>query len=163
MAPQWLCPHTIMRSPGPAPAEPVDESDCANVQGRPVHLGRTGAVVLQALRYDPQEDAKHHVEHRPVSLHEVAQALRHREHPLAHRQAGEHMIAEVRRRLLHAPGVARGADTPAFAGIGHKVVVPAVVTPRPGKAVGKDATFEVFAKGLKNIGLGGARSPWPSN
>ena len=45
--------------PVQAGAEAVDESDCAHVQGRPVHLGRTGAVVLQALRYDPQEDAQH--------------------------------------------------------------------------------------------------------
>ncbi len=62
------------------------------------------------------------------------------------------MVAEVRRRLHHAPGVARGADTPAFAGIGHKVVVPAVITPRPGKAMGEDAAFQIFAKGLADIG-----------
>ena len=70
-----------------AGAEAVDESDCANVQGRLVHLGRTGAVVLQALHYDPQEDAQHHAQYRPVTLHEVAQPLRDGEHPLAHRQA----------------------------------------------------------------------------
>ena len=66
------------------------------------------------------------------------------------------MIAEVRRSLHHAPGIARGADTPAFAGIGHKVVVPAIVTPGSGKAVGKDAAFQIFAKGLADLGLGGA-------
>ena len=65
------------------------------------------------------------------------------------------MVGEVRRRLHHAPRVARGADTPAFAGIGHKVVVPAVITPGPGKAVGKDAAFQIFAKGLADVGLGG--------
>ena len=102
--------------PVQAGAEPVDESDCANVQGRLVHLGRTGAVVLQALRYDPQEDAQHHVQYRPVALHEVAQSLRHREHQLAHRRAGENMIAEVRRRLHPAPCVARGAHASALTG-----------------------------------------------
>jgi hypothetical protein len=30
----------------------------------------------------------------------------HRQHPLAHRQAGEDVVGEVRRRLCHAPGVA---------------------------------------------------------
>ena len=65
------------------------------------------------------------------------------------------MIAEMCRRLHHAPRVARRANATAFAGIGHEVVVPAVITLRPGKAVGKDATFEVFAKRLADIGLGG--------
>ena len=65
------------------------------------------------------------------------------------------MIAEMCRRLRHAPRVARRANATAFAGIGHEVVVPAVITLRPGKAVGKDATFEVFAKRLADIGLGG--------
>ena len=55
----------------------------------------------------------------------------------------------------HAPGVARGTDTPAFARIGHKVVVPAVITPDSGKAVGKDAAFEVLAESLADIRLGG--------
>lgn len=43
----------------------------------------------------------------------------------------------------------------AFAGEGHEVVMPAVITPGSGKAVGKDAAFQVFAKGLTDIGLGG--------
>ena len=40
--------------------------------------------------------------------------------------------------------VARGADTAALAGIGHKIVIPAVIAPDPGKAMGKDAAFEVL-------------------
>jgi len=141
--------------PVQAGAKAVDENDCANVQGRPVHLGRTGAVALQALRYDQQEDTQHHVQYRPVTLHVVAQPLRGGEHPLAHRQAGKNMIAEVCRRLHHAPGIARGADATAFAGIGDEVVVSTIVTPRLGKTVRKDAAFQIFAKGLADIGLGG--------
>jgi len=52
----------------------MNEGDCANVQCRLIrlpYLRRSRAVGLQALRDDPQEDAQHHVEHRPVSLHEV--------------------------------------------------------------------------------------------
>ena len=64
------------------------------------------------------------------------------------------MIAEVRRCLHHASRVARGADTPAFAGIGDEVVVPAVITPRPGKAMGKDSALQILAKRLMDIGLG---------
>ena len=65
------------------------------------------------------------------------------------------MVRQVHSRLHHAPRVARRADATAFAGIGHKAVVSTIVTPPPGKAVGKDATFEVFAKGLADVGLGG--------
>ena len=56
-----------------------------------------------------------------------------RQHSLAHRRTGENTIAEVCRRLHHAPRVARGAHAPAFAGIGHEVVVSAVITPSAGK------------------------------
>ena len=45
--------------PAQAGADPVDESHCAYVQRRLVHLGGTGAVALQALRNSPQEDAQH--------------------------------------------------------------------------------------------------------
>jgi hypothetical protein len=81
-------------------------TNCSENKSTPVHICRTGAVGLQALRNDPQEDAQHHVEHCPVTLHEIAQSLRHREHPLAHRQTGEDVVAEVRavstmRRVLH--------------------------------------------------------------
>ena len=45
--------------PVQAGAKAVDKSHCANMQGRPVHLGRPGDVGLQALRNEPQEDAQH--------------------------------------------------------------------------------------------------------
>ena len=47
-----------------------------------------------------------------------------------------------------------GAETTAFAGIGDEVVMSTIVTPRPGKAMRKDAAFEIFAKGLADTGLG---------
>ena len=102
-----------------------------------------------------KKDAQHHVEHCPVTLHKVAQSLWDRQHPLAHRQAGKDVIAEVCRCLHHAPGVARGAHAPALAGIGHEVVVSTVITPRPGKAVGEDAAFQIFTECLADVGLGG--------
>jgi hypothetical protein len=139
-----------------AGAETVDEGDCANVQRSPVYTCRTGAVGLQILCDHPQKNPQHHVEHCPITLHEVTQTLWHRQHPLAHRQAGKDVIRQVCRRLHHASHVARGAHTTALAGIGHKIVVPAVITPGAGKAVGKNAAFEVFAKRLAHIGLGSA-------
>ena len=138
-----------------AGAKAVDESYSADVQGRFVYLRRTGAVGLQALRNDPQENALHHVQYRTVTLHKVRWPFGHRQHPLAHRQAGEDVVGQVCCRLHHAPCIARGADAPAFAGEGDKVVVSTIVAPRPGKAVREDAAFQIFAKGLADIGLGG--------
>ena len=63
------------------------------------------------------------------------------------------MIRQLRSRLHHAPGIARGADASAFAGEGDEEVLSTIVTPRPGKAVGKDAALEIFAKPLADIGL----------
>jgi len=54
----------------------VDESHCADMQGRLVQLRRPRAVGLQALRDDPQENTQHHVEHGPVALHEVTPILK---------------------------------------------------------------------------------------
>jgi hypothetical protein len=136
-----------------AGAKPVDESHGAHVQGRLVHICRTGAMGLQSLRNHPQKNAQHHVQHCPIALHKVAQPFWHRQHPLAYWQARENMLCQVLRRLHPTPGGARGAHTPAFAGIGDEVVVPAVTTADTGKAVRKDAAFQIFGKRLADIGL----------
>ena len=49
--------------------------------------------------------APHHIEHCPVALHEVAQPLRDRQRPLAHRQARQDVIREVCSRRHHASRV----------------------------------------------------------
>ena len=54
--------------PVQAGAEPVDEGYGTNEQGCLVHLGRTGAVVLQALRNNAQENAQHYAEYRAAKL-----------------------------------------------------------------------------------------------
>jgi metallophosphoesterase superfamily enzyme len=81
--------------------------------------------------------------------------LGHGEHPLAHRQAGEDVVVQVRCCLHHAPGGARGADSPAFAGEGYKVVVPTVAAASAGKAMGKDAALKILGKRFAHEGLGG--------
>ena len=144
-----------------AGAKAVNEGDSSDMQGCFVYMRRTSAVPLQALGNHPQKDAQHHIEHGPVALHEVAQPLGHRQYPLAHRQTGENMIGQMHRRLHHAPRVARGAHASTFAGKGHEVVVRAVSAAGADKAVGKDAAFEVFAKRLAHIGLGGAQGVLP--
>ena len=60
-----------------AGAEAVNEGHGADVQGSLVHIRRTRAMSLQALRDDPQKDAQHHVQYRPITLHEVTQPLGH--------------------------------------------------------------------------------------
>jgi hypothetical protein len=45
-----------------AGAEAVNEGHCADVQGHLVHIHRTRAVSLQALRDDPQKESQHHVQ-----------------------------------------------------------------------------------------------------
>ena len=90
--------------------------------------------------------AQHNVGHRPVRLHVVAQPLWDGENPLARRQTRKDVNREVCSCSHHAPGIALGSDAAAFAGIGQEVVVSTIVTPRPIKAVGKDAEFEVLAK-----------------
>ena len=101
------------------------------------------------------EDAQHHIEHWPVALHEVTKPLGNRQHPLAHRQAGEYVVVQVRCCLHHAPRGARGADSPAFAGEGYKVVVPTVAAASAGKAMGKDAALKILGKRFAHEGLGG--------
>jgi hypothetical protein len=58
-----------------AGAEVGYESDCAEVQSTPCLIRRTGAVVLQALRNEQEEDAQHHVELCPMPLYEVAHQI----------------------------------------------------------------------------------------
>ena len=61
------------------------------------------------------------------------------------------MVAEVRGRLHHASRVAGWADPTAFAGIGDEVVMPAVIAPGSGKAMRKDAAFQILAESLADI------------
>jgi hypothetical protein len=140
----------------------VNEGDGTDVQACLVHMGRTGAVGLQSLCDHPQKDAQHHVQHRPIALHEVPQSLGHGEHPLAHRQSGNTWsvrcaAVSTRRRVVHE------GRLPAFAGESDEVVVPTVTATYARKAVSKDAAFQILGKRLAHKGLGVWWSHWPSN
>ena len=69
--------------------------------------------------------------------------------------------------IHHAPGVARGADATALAGIGHEVVVLAVIAPGSGNAMGKNAAVQALTERLADTGSGGAngalRMGYPRN
>ena len=79
-------------------------------------------------------------------LQEVAQALGHRQHPLAHRQRREDLVDQMGGRLGHAPRVAGGTHAAAFAGKRDQEIVPALPAAGTGEAVGQNAAFEVAAK-----------------
>ena len=53
------------------------------------------------------------------------------------------------------------AGSACLVAIGDEVVVSTIVTPGLGKGVGEDAAFEVLAKGLADVGLGGAMVALP--
>ena len=93
----------------------MDEGHCADVQGCLVRMVRARAMSLQSLLNHPQKNAQHHVEHWAIAQRVVRQPLGDRQHTLAHRQAGEVVVAQVCRCVGHAPGVARGPDSTAFA------------------------------------------------
>ena len=60
--------------------------------------------------------AQRHVQYRPIALHEVAQPFWHGQYLLVLRQARVDVVRQVRFRLHHASGFARGADAMA---LGH--------------------------------------------
>ena len=81
-----------------------------------------------------------------IAMQEVAQPLRHCQHPLAHRQWRQDVIGEMGRRRHHAPAVARGADPATLAREGDQEVVAALSAAGAGDAMGKDAAVEVAAE-----------------
>ena len=73
-----------------------------------------------------------------------------------------YLLRESPQIFPYAKRIARGEDTWGCAGDGYEVVVSAVVAPGPGKAVGKYAAFQLFAKDLADIGLEGVAPQLPS-
>ena len=85
-----------------AGAKSVDEGDGADVQGRLVYLCRAGAVRLQALRNNPQEDTQHHIEHRPIALHKLSGAGVWARRRLAQREVAQAHVFEQLQRVGNA-------------------------------------------------------------
>ena len=68
------------------------------------------------------------------------------------------MIAQVHRRLRHAPGAARRTEAATLAGQGKQLVAPVVAAAQSQKAVGQDAAFEegveLVLHELRQVGAG---------
>jgi len=58
-------------------AKAVNKGHSADAQTCRVGLCPAGAVFMQAVLHDPQENAQRGVERRAIALHEVAQPLWH--------------------------------------------------------------------------------------
>jgi len=73
--------------------------------------------------------------------------------PLANGYLGQHMIDQMRSRVVHAPARARRADRAAFAGKSHQVLEAALAALHPGIAVlEKTASQIAFDLALDEIG-----------
>ena len=81
-----------------------------------------------------------------IVLDEVAHALGHRQHPLAHRQTRYDVIGKMGGSLDHAPGVAGRTYAAALAREGDEEVVAALAAMRTGKTVSEDAAFQGAAE-----------------
>src|SRR3954453_12644931 len=68
--------------------------------------------------------------------------------PLAHRHARDHAVDQVGSALRHAPRPAGGAKSAPLTGESHQLLVAALTTAQPQKAVREDAAFE---KGIELV------------
>jgi hypothetical protein len=73
--------------------------NAARVSAAPVHVAQRPGV-------HPQDRATQPV----IPRHLVAQPIRHRQHPLAHRHPRQHLVHQVRRPLRHPPPAAARTD-----------------------------------------------------
>jgi len=98
------------------------------------------------LEQEPGDHAVHDLQHgcNQLGLCGQQQAQRHgqRQHPLAHRHVRDDVVHQVRRRLRHTPGTARGAKPAPLAAERDELVVAAVGAVQAQEAVGQDAAFE---------------------
>ena len=86
-----------------------------------------------------------------IALQKIAQALWHREHPLARRQRWKYVIDKVRGGLDHPARVARWAYATPLAGKCDQEVVSAIFATSACEAESQDSTFQVTAKCLYYI------------
>ena len=137
------------------------------VQGRPKALdGRDrapgaignpaplGPAPLEA-EHGAHEDAQHRAAQLMIPGERIAQPVRQRQHPLAHRQAAEHAVDQVRRQLGHPPAATRRTEATPLAGKGNEDLALAVGAPEPGKALRQDTAGEELAQ----FALNEARQP----
>jgi hypothetical protein len=119
------------------------------------HGHRAGPAVLDAVRprgarVEGERHAGIHAQHRAaqggVPRQSVAQAIRQRQDPLAHRHPRQHLVDEIGGTLCHAPPSTARAEAAPLAGDGQEALEGAVGAPKPREAVGQDPAREELAE-----------------
>ena len=93
-----------------------------------------------------QKHAEHVARELAVVGQPVAQLERKRQHPLAHRDLGQHLVDQVCGGLGHAPPPAGGTEPSTLAGERHEPFVPAVRAAHAQEAVAREPAFQIGAK-----------------
>jgi hypothetical protein len=126
------------------PAEPLHAGHHARLAtGESLPLGL--APIRGAQR--PYEDPEHRPAQAMIVGEPVAQAVGHREHPLAHRHVGrKHVLDEVGGPLGHPPAATARAEAPPFAAEWHEPLERAVGAPHPREAVRQDTAAQELLK-----------------
>jgi len=158
--------HTV----GTAPVHPVQHQAVhvnVEVGRRPKALDERDGAAVGLVGPEaglPQQVARdhavHHLQHGRHQLglcgQQQAQRDGQRQNPLAHRHVGNDVVDQVRRRLRHAPGPARGAKAAPLAREGDQLVVAAVAAAQSQEAVGQDAALqegvELILDELRQVG-----------
>ena len=123
-------------------AKAVDEGDGADAG---VRTG-TRTALADALLHRREEELQGQGLDGWIALQGVAQAFRHRQYPLPHRQTREDVVGQMAGGFDHAPGVTGGTESATLARIRDEKIVAALGAAGAGKAVGEDAAFEVAAE-----------------
>jgi hypothetical protein len=103
--------------------------------------------------YDAQENGQHGADQISVPGQAIADLVGKAQYPLAHRDGGQHLLSQPRRRVGHASAQARRAEAPLLAGECHDAALTAVFASQPQEPVGEDATFEIRSQFLLDVPL----------
>jgi len=119
------------------------------------HRGRgrcRGIRLSQSGLESPEQDVQDGRGGLRAVVKEGPEALGDREHELADRDVGEHMVHHMGGRLGHVAGSAGGTGTPAAARERDPKLVTTTGAPGPGKAVSQDAALEVAPELVLHMG-----------
>ena len=123
--------------------KPLDHRHCAGLAVR-------DAVRTRGARVEGQQYAGVHAQHRAaqgvIPGQSVAQAIRQREHPLAHRHPRQHLVDETGGAFGHPPPPTTRTEAASLAGEGHEALEGAVGAPKPREAVGQHSTRKELAE-----------------